>query len=112
MAGTRPAMTERTAPAAAPFFSPLCRLITAGCAASSPKPLNQGVPRPADVHSPSLRLLDPAVFLQDLLAVGNAAIDRRRRFAGQQQRGAGHQHWGLALRVVYAGDQLVVDWPR
>src|SRR4051794_31075383 len=42
---------------------------------------------------------DPAELLQDLLAVGHAAVDLLGDLAGKQQGGAGHHERRLAARV-------------
>src|SRR5262249_26065643 len=56
--------------------------------------------------------LDPAEFLEDLLAVGDAAVHLGGRLAGQQQDGAPHHRRRLTLRIVEALDQLVIDGTR
>src|SRR6185312_9127293 len=68
-----------------------------------------GIPRPAAGHAAPLSLLDPAELLEDLLAVGHPPVDLVRRLTRQQQRGARHHDRMFTVRIIDAGDQLVVD---
>ena len=55
-----------------------------------------------------LGLRDPAEFLQDLLTVGDASGDLVHGLAGEQQCCLRHHDRRFRIRIIQAGDQLVV----
>src|SRR4030088_2436080 len=70
---------------------------------------NLRITRADSIDAAADALLDPDELLEDLLAVGHAAIHLLRRLAGQQQRRTRYHRGRLTARIVKALDQLVVD---
>src|SRR5687767_8328880 len=74
--------------------------------------LDLGIARAARGHAAALRVRDPAELLQDLLAVRDAPTDLLRGLGREQQRRLRHEDRRLALGIVEARDELVVDGAR